>query len=555
MTIEITKEISHSPPPPVPERALGVEVVSMTKRFGEFTALEEVSLKVPAGTFHALLGENGAGKSTLVKCIMGYYRPDAGAVLVDGHEQAIDNPRAAHALGLGMVYQHFTSVPAMTVTENFVLARSALPAVIDWRSETARLEAFLDRMPFRVPLAAKVSAISAGERQKCEILKQLYLERRFLILDEPTSVLTPGEADEVLGMLRDMVRRNELTVLMITHKFREVMAFADEVTILRRGRLAGSGRVAELTPDTMAGMMIGAQELTKAPARVALASGASAQRDDSTVRAPDTRPEPGSSARVGQFGAPRLVIEGLGALDDAGQPALHDVSLTIKSGEIVGIAGVSGNGQRQLVEVLAGQREASGGEVRIGGERYYATREEMRRHKLSCLPEEPLKNACVARMSVADNLAFRDFDRPPLAAGGWWLARGKFREQAERKIASYRIKTRSPDTPIGELSGGNVQRTVLARELGGEVDVMIAANPCFGLDFAAVAQIHAEIMDVRNRGAAVLLVSEDLDELLELADRIVVIFNGRLVYEARASDADPLDIGRHMAGHAADAAA
>jgi simple sugar transport system ATP-binding protein len=425
--------------------------------------------------------------------------------------------------------------------------------VIDWRSETARLEAFLDRMPFRVPLAAKVSAISAGERQKCEILKQLYLERRFLILDEPTSVLTPGEADEVLGMLRDMVRKNELTVLMITHKFREVMAFADEVTILRRGRLAGSGRVAELTPDAMAGMMIGAQELTKAPARVALASGASGQRDDSTVRVPDTRPEAGSSARAGQFGAPRLVIEGLGALDDAGQPALHEVSLTIKAGEIVGIAGVSGNGQRQLVEVLAGQREASGGEIRIGGERYRATREEMRRHKLSCLPEEPLKNACVARMSVADNLAFRDFDRPPLAAGGWWLERGKFREQAERKIKSYRIKTRSPDTPIGELSGGNVQRTVLARELGGEVDVMIAANPCFGLDFAAVAQIHAEIMDVRNRGAAVLLVSEDLDELLELADRIVVIFNGRFVYEARASDADPLDIGRHMAGHAAAA--
>jgi simple sugar transport system ATP-binding protein len=590
MTIEITEEISHRPPPPVPERALGVEVVAMTKRFGEFTALDQVSLEVPAGTFHALLGENGAGKSTLVKCVMGYYRPDAGAVLVDGREQAIDNPRAAHALGLGMVYQHFTSVPAMTVTENFVLARAELPAVIDWRRETAALEAFLDRMPFRVPLAAKVSAISAGERQKCEILKQLYLARRFLVLDEPTSVLTSGEADEVLGMLRDMVRRNELTVLMITHKFREVMAFADEVTILRRGRLAGGGRVAELTPDAMAGMMIGAQELTKAPARVALASEASGQRDDSTVRAhsasedareraddtrpeagssarvalaseasgqrddstvraPDTRPERGSSARSGTFGAPRLAIDKLGARDDAGQPALHEVSLTVKAGEIVGIAGVSGNGQRQLVEVLAGQREASGGEIRIGGERYHATREEMRRHKLSCLPEEPLKNACVARMSVADNLAFRDFDREPLAAGGWWLARGKFREQAERRIASYRIKTRSPDTPIGELSGGNVQRTVLARELGGEVEVMIAANPCFGLDFAAVAQIHAEIVAVRNRGAAVLLVSEDLDELMELADRIVVIFNGRFVYEARASDADPLDIGRHMAGH------
>ena len=518
MSVDTTRIIG-APPPPDPDRALSLEALAMTKRFGEFTALDHVSLKVPAGTLHALLGENGAGKSTLVKCIMGYYRPDEGSVMIADREQAIENPRAAHALGLGMVYQHFTSVPAMTVTENFVLARPVLPAIIDWRKEKAELEAFLDRMPFRVPLDAKVSAISAGERQKCEILKQLYLKRRFLVLDEPTSVLTPGEADEVLGMLRAMVARNELTILMITHKFREVMAFADEVTILRRGRQVGTGRVADLTPDAMAGMMIGAQELTKSP------------------------------PRSNQFGAPRLELDRLSALDDAGQPALHDVSLAIKAGEIVGIAGVSGNGQRQLVEVLAGQRDASGGQVRIAGDAYHATRDEMRRHKLSCLPEEPLKNACVARMSVSENIAFRDFDRAPFAAGGWWLRRGAFREQADRKVAEYKIKTQSIESPVGDLSGGNVQRTVLARELGGEVDVLIAANPCFGLDFAAVAQIHAEIVAARNRGAAVLLVSEDLDELLELADRIVVIFNGRLVYEAPASEADLVHIGRHMAGH------
>jgi len=500
-------------------RAIGVEAVSMTKRFGDFVALDEVSLKVAPGSFHALLGENGAGKSTLVKCIMGYYQPDQGAVIVGGREQTIANPRAAHALGLGMVYQHFTLVGAMTVTENLVLARDRLPAVIDWRAETKALEAFLERMPFRVPLGAKVSAISAGERQKCEILKQLYLARRFLILDEPTSVLTPSEADEVLGMLRDMVTRGELTILMITHKFREVMAFADEVTILRRGRLAGRGRVKELTPDAMARTMIGAEELTVQP------------------------------GRAGAFGSPRLEIAGLDALDDGGQPAVRDLSLTIHAGEIVGIAGVSGNGQRQLVEVLAGQRDAEAGDIRIGGECYHARREEMRRHKVSCLPEEPLKNASVARMSLADNLAFRAFDRPPFARGGWWLDQSRFRERAVRAIERYKIKTRSFDTPIGELSGGNVQRAVLARELGGEVEVMIAANPCFGLDFAAIAQIHAEIMAVRNRGAAVLLVSEDLDELLQLSDRIVVIFNGRFVHETMASAADLTDIGRHMAGH------
>jgi general nucleoside transport system ATP-binding protein len=499
--------------------ALGIEAVAMTKRFSEFVALDEVSLKVVPGSFHALLGENGAGKSTLVKCIMGYYQPDQGAVIVGEREQTIANPRAAHALGLGMVYQHFTLVGAMTVTENLVLARDHLPPVIDWRAERKALAAFLERMPFRVPLDAKVAAISAGERQKCEILKQLYLKRRFLILDEPTSVLTPGEADEVLGMLREMVTRGELTILMITHKFREVMAFADEVTILRRGKLAGRGRVKELTPDTMARTMIGAEELTVQP------------------------------GRAGAFGAPRLEISKLAARDDGGQPAVRDLSLTIRSGEIVGIAGVSGNGQRQLVEVLAGQREAQAGAIRIGGEPYRARREEMRRHKVSCLPEEPLKNACVARMSVADNLAFRAFDRRPFARGGWWLDQSAFRERAAQAIERYKIKTRGTDTPIGELSGGNVQRAVLARELGGEVDIMIAANPCFGLDFAAIAQIHAEIMAVRNRGAAVLLVSEDLDELLELADRIVVMFNGRLVYETTASAADLTEIGRHMAGH------
>ena len=516
---DFATEITNRRPPALPEQALGLEVLSMTKRFGEFVALDQVALTVKAGTFHALLGENGAGKSTLVKCIMGYYQADSGDLLVGDRQEIINNPRAAHALGLGMVYQHFTLVPAMTVAENLVLARDDVPAIVNWSREKQELEAFLARMPFKVPLNARVSDISAGERQKCEILKQPYLKRRFLILDEPTSVLTPGEADEVLGMLRAMVVNDGLTILMITHKFREVMAFADEVTILRRGKLAGHGKVADLTPDSMARMMIGAEELTIQP------------------------------GRVGEVGDVRLELSRLNALDDAGAVAVHDVSLAVRGGEIVGIAGVSGNGQRQLVEVLAGQREAESGEIRVIGDLYHASREEMRRHKMSLLPEEPLKNACVGGMSVADNIAFREFDRAPFATGGWWLNRAAFRADAEKKIGRYKIKTRTPDTPISALSGGNVQRAVLARELGGEVEVLIAANPCFGLDFAAVAQIHAEIMAARNRGAAVLLVSEDLDELLELSDRLVVMFHGQFVYEARASEADLTEIGRHMAGH------
>jgi general nucleoside transport system ATP-binding protein len=291
------------------------------------------------------------------------------------------------------------------------------------------------------------------------------------------------------------------------------------VTILRRGKLAGHGKVADLTPDDMARSMIGAEELTIQP------------------------------PRTGESGEARLQLDKLNALDDAGAAAVRDVSLMVRAGEIVGIAGVSGNGQRQLVEVLAGQREAESGEIRVAGDVYHATREEMRRHRMSLLPEEPLKNACVGGMSVADNIAFREFDRAPFSSGGWWLNGAAFRDAAIKKIGQYKIKTRTPDTPISALSGGNVQRTVLARELGGDVEVLIAANPCFGLDFAAVAQIHAEIMAARNRGAAVLLVSEDLDELLELSDRLVVMFHGQFVYEARASEADLTEIGRHMAGH------
>ncbi|HUC09471.1 MAG TPA: ABC transporter ATP-binding protein [Stellaceae bacterium] len=496
----------------------GIEAIGITKRFGEFTALDNVSLKVAGGSFHALLGENGAGKSTLVKCIMGYHRPDQGAVVVADREQVIASPRAAHALGLGMVYQHFTLVPAMTVAENLVLSRPTLPAVLDWRAENAALAAFMARMPFAVPLAERISALSAGERQKCEILKQLYLDRRFLVLDEPTSVLTPQEADEMLGLLRAMTDAAKLTVLMITHKFREVMAFADRVTILRRGRVAGGGAVADLTPEAMAQMMVGLEI------------------------------PPAAATHRGRTGDSRLDIRGLEVEDDAGQPAVQGLSLGVRAGEIVGIAGVAGNGQHELIEALAGQRERARGEVRVGGEAYHATRAEMQRHKVCCLPEEPLRNACVGRMSVAENLAFREFDRPPLAIAGAWLRATAFRAAAEDKIRDYGIRTRSPETPLAALSGGNVQRAVLARELDERPEVLIAANPCFGLDFAATAQIRTELLAARNRGAAVLLISSDLDEILELADRICVIFDGRLVYEVAAENADLTEIGRHMAG-------
>ena len=511
------------PPEPPPDKAIEVECVNMSKRFGGCVALDDVSIKVEAGSFHALLGENGAGKSTLVKCLVGYYRPDSGGVVVSKRERNIRSPQDSHALGIGMVYQHFTLVPSMTVAENLVMSRDDVPAVVSWRRERERLEEFMRTVPFKVRLDAPVSGLAAGEKQKVEILKQLYLHRRFTILDEPTSVLTPQEADEVLGLLKDLARADEVTVLMITHKFREVMAFADRVSVLRRGQLAGEGVVRDLTPAAMAEMMVGSRDI---PA-------AHAQR--SVGRSQDQRV--------------RLAVTALTVEGDTGVRAVSDVNLEVRAGEIVGLAGVSGNGQRELVEALIGQRPPVAGEIRVQGERYGATRAEMRKHRVFSLPEEPLRNACVGSLSVADNMALRNFDRSPLAAGAF-LRRSAIRAQSSRLIIEYKVKTPGPDAPIRTLSGGNVQRAVLARELSGDVSVLIVANPVFGLDFAAVAEIHSRILAAREAGAAVLLVSGDLDELLELSDRIIVMFDGRLVHETQTARADIGVIGRCMAGHA-----
>ncbi len=501
-------------------RAIALSAQGMTKRFGAFTALDHVSLEIPPGQFHVLLGENGAGKSTVVKCIMGFYQPDEGTIAINGRPVTVRNPRDARALGIGMVYQQFTLVPSLTAAENLVISRADAPAVVDWRREKARLAAFMDRMPFRIALDKPVSSLAAGEKQKLEILKLLYLDQHFLILDEPTSVLTPGEADEILGLLRGMTERKELSVLMISHKFREVMAFGDAVSVLRRGAYVGGGLVKDLTPDDMARMMIG----------------------DTAIRERAIRKSVEAKPAV-------LELAGLFADDERGVPAVDGVSLKIAGGEILGIAGVSGNGQAALVEVLAGQRTLRDGRIFIHDKPFEPVRRDFARFKVFGLPEEPLKNATVPRMSVAENMAFRDFDKPPIAKGGWWMSRAPIEARAEKLIERYKVKTTSPDAPIETLSGGNVQRAVLARELSGDVDVLIVANPCFGLDFASVAEIRSQIMDQRNKGAAVLLVSEDLDEILELADRVAVMSEGKITYTAPIAETDRMTIGHHMAGH------
>ncbi len=515
--------------------ALTLETVALTKRFGGFVAMDRVDITVAAGSVHALLGENGAGKSTLVKCVAGSQRPDGGSIVIDGRERDIATPVVARALGIGMVYQHFTLAPGMTVAENLLLAGGRTPALIDWKKERAALAAFLETTPFRLDLDATPAALAAGEKQKLELLKQLYLGPRLLILDEPTSVLTPSEADEVLTWVRAVARRGACTVLMITHKFREVMAYADDVTVLRRGRRVHGGRVAEATPQMLAQAMMGD---VGGRAQALVAEGRA------VLRTPTPRDAPVA-----------LQVRDLSAYGDRGTLAVQGLSLTVRRGEILGIAGVSGNGQRELVEALVGQRPRLSGSVAVVGQPYAARRAENRLLRLRALPEEPLRNACVGDLSVAHNMALRDFDRAPMTRGGW-LRFAVWRERARGWIADFGVKTRGENAPIASLSGGNVQRAVLARELAGDINVLIAANPVFGLDFAAVAEIHARLLQVRENGGAVLLISEDLDELIELSDRIAVMSEGRIVHETTGAKADRRAIGAHMGGgdHGAHAA-
>ncbi len=331
-----------------------------------------------------------------------------------------------------------------------------------------------------------------------------------MVLDEPTSVLTPGEAEEVLGLVRRHDDRGELTVLMISHKFHEVMVFADDFTVLRKGTSGRRRQGREPRSQRMAAMMIGDQKIATLDARTPVSADAK----------------------------PVLTASNIKARDRTGLKSIHIADLVVRAGEIVGIAGISGNGQKEFLEVLAGQRPRETGEIVVKGAPYQATRDETRALHVRFIPEEPLRNACAPRMTVAENLAFRTFDLTGTAGRSRWISASAIRDNAERLIARFKVKTASLESPIAALSGGNVQRAVLARELTGEVDVLIVANPCFGLDFAAVAEIRSRIMQARNAGAAVLLVSEDLDELLELSDRILVMSDGAIVYETPIASVD-----------------
>jgi general nucleoside transport system ATP-binding protein len=495
-----------------------VEVKSVSKHFGHLRAVDSVSVTIRPGTFHAIIGENGAGKSTLAKCMLGVYSLHSGEVRADG--KLIDNPHDARHAGMGMVFQQFNLVPSMTVTENLLLAREDLPAVIDWREQRSELTRFLDTAPFSIDLDSRIAHLAAGQKQKVEILKQLYLKTKVLILDEPTSVLTPAESNEVMTVLSSMVKRGSLSVVLISHRFGEVMDFADEVTVMRSGRIVTSVPVKNTNPAQLAEWMMG----------------------ESRVPQPIEK-SGGKPAKLA------LEVNDLLVRGENGLVAVNKVSLRAYCGEILGVAGVSGNGQRELVQAIAGQRRVESGEVRAFGSLFSPTRDGIRKAGLFTLPEEPLENATVPSMSVAENLSMRRFDRPPFSKFGIFLNHSAILQSARAVIQSFSIRPSSPEIPVRNLSGGNLRKTVMGRDLmDGEARILVVANPCVGLDFAAAASLHNRLIEMRNRGGTILLISEDLDELIQLADRIVVMSGGVIAHETRPEELDRALIGSHFGG-------
>jgi simple sugar transport system ATP-binding protein len=499
---------------------LALELRGITKRFPGVLANDRVDFAVMRGDVHALLGENGAGKSTLSNVITGLYRPDEGEVLVNGRSVRFESPRDALEAGIFMVHQHFRLIPAFTAAENVVLG--VVPGRPQPRRiDRARIEREVAEVAERYELAidprARMWQLSVGEQQRVEILKALYRDAGVLILDEPTAVLTPQEAEALFRALRRMTAEGK-TVIFVSHKLGEVMAVADRATVLRAGSSLGTVEVAETSPAELARMMVGREIVFERH----------------------------------RGGTPRdevvLALEQVSCDGDRGFPAVQELTLSVRAGEIVGVAGVAGNGQRELAELVTGIRERTAGTVAVSGRSLRTGRpRDAIAAGLRYVPEDRMHTGVAPSLSIAENLVLRSYRRPPMSRRPF-LRRKRIVKHAEEVIRASDIRAPGPLTPTRLLSGGNVQKVVLARELAGDPRVLVVASPTRGLDVGAAESVRELLIEVTGRGAGVLLISEDLDELLALSDRILVIYAGRLVGEVPASAADTSSIGLMMAG-------
>ncbi len=494
-----------------------VEMKGITKVFPGVVANNKVYFEARSGEIHALLGENGAGKTTLMNILYGIYQPDEGEIYIEGRRVEIKSPRDALKHGIGMVHQHFMLIYQHTVTENIALGLREASYFNPAKELKTKVLELSRRYGLKVDPDAKVWQLSAGEQQRVEILKAIIRGAEILILDEPTSVLTPSEVKELFKVLRAMANEGK-TIIFITHKLDEVMEISDRVTVLRRGRVVSKVETRRTNEKELARMMVGREILFR------------------------VRKKPLKK------GKPVLQVENLYALNDKGLMALRNISFNIHEREILGVAGVAGNGQKELVETLTGLRKVLKGRVKIMGRD--ATNESPRKiymESVAHIPEERLRMGVVPNLTVAENLILREYHHPPFA-NGLFLDWRKVREHAEKLIDRYRIVTPSPETPVKLLSGGNIQRLILARETSGKPKLIIAAHPTYGLDVAATEQIRQLLEKQREEGAAILLVSEDLEEIISLSDRVAVMFEGEIVGVVDAKKAKVEEIGLMMAG-------
>ena len=494
-----------------------VEMRGICKSFPGVQASDGVNLRLERGEVLALLGENGAGKSTLMNILSGLYRQDSGEVFLRGTKTDIRSPRDATEAGIGMVHQNFMLVDTMTVAENVVLGMPGLPFVPDMAAVKRSILELGERYNMTVDPDAYVWQLSVGEQQRVEILKQLYRDAEILVLDEPTAVLTPQESKELEAVVKRMQAEGKSAVF-ITHKMDEVMAFSDRVMVLRKGKVVAEKTTKDTDPTDLARMMVGREVLFH--------------------------------IKKGPFqpGAVVLELKDVCADDDRGLPALRDLSLTVRSGEILGIAGVAGNGQRELSEVITGLRPATSGGVSINCvDSTNKTPLQIIRSGVSHIPSDRMAVGAVGDMSVANNLAMKDYRASPISKGILLLPR-RIQEFARKMIGLFNIATPSPETRVKFLSGGNIQKTILAREIEACGSLLVAVYPSRGLDIGATESVRMELVAQRDAGRAVLLVSEDIDELLSVADTIAVMYDGRAVGVMPAAGADPEEIGLLMAG-------
>ncbi len=489
----------------------------IVKRFPGVVANAGITFEARAGEVHALLGENGAGKTTLMNILYGIYQPDEGEIYIRGHRVTIHSPRDALRLGIGMVHQHFMLVHPHTVAENVILGLDDVPFHHPTRVVREKLAEFSERYGLRVDPDAYIWQLSAGEQQRVEIIKALYRGAEVLILDEPTTMLTPQEARELFATMRRMAEEGR-TVIFITHKLEEVMEVSDRVTVLRRGKVVGTLNTRDTNERELARLMVGREvifHLEKKPVT------------------------PGREV---------LRVENVSALNDKGVPALRNVSLTVREGEILGIAGVAGNGQRELVEAITGLRMVTEGHVFIDGVEVTnkSAREALLRG-VAHVPEERMHMGMVPNMSIAENLILKGYDRAPFSRG-LFLDRQAILSHANRIIREFQIAAPSPWTPAKLLSGGNIQRVILGRELSLNPRLLVASHPTYGLDVGATEYIRRLLLEQREQGMAILLVSEDLEEIFALSDRIAVMFGGRIMGILDAKEATVETVGAMMAG-------